>query len=174
MNFYIILLLMIIVSNLFTPREALSQEVEKDMLEQRKKEDEKEEKPLGEQLTEEADKEVENTERLIKKADEGEKTTQPAEPQPSEAATQAAPVETPLEETPPEILADIMNRGIYLAGGGALIKGISNLFNQIIKIPVHTAEDPLTVVARGTGIILDNIDQYREILIADHNELPLR
>ncbi|MBX4210963.1 rod shape-determining protein [Candidatus Parcubacteria bacterium] len=77
-----------------------------------------------------------------------------------------------LETTPPEILSDIMHRGVYLAGGGALIKGIGPLIQDFIKIPVHINEDPLTAVARGTGIIIENINDYRDVLLANEDELP--
>lgn len=77
-----------------------------------------------------------------------------------------------LETTPPEVLADIMQRGLYLAGGGALLKGLPELIADEIKLPVYIAEDPLTAVARGAGIVLENIDEYGEVLIADEDELP--
>ncbi len=77
-----------------------------------------------------------------------------------------------LETTPPEILSDIMNRGIYLAGGGALIKGLAELIQEEIKIPVIIAPDPLTAVARGTGLILENIEGFSEVLIQNEDELP--
>jgi len=77
-----------------------------------------------------------------------------------------------LETTPPEILSDIMNRGIYLAGGGGLIKGLAELIQEEIKIPVIIAPDPLTAVARGTGLILENIDGFKEVLIQNEDELP--
>lgn len=79
-----------------------------------------------------------------------------------------------LETTPPEILSDIMNRGIVLVGGGALIKGLDGLLTQILKIPVYIAHDPLTAVARGTGIVLEDIEGYRDILIDTQDELPPR
>ena len=77
-----------------------------------------------------------------------------------------------LETTPPEILADVMNRGIYLVGGGALIRGLDTLIEEYVKIPVHIAEDPLTAVARGTGIILEDIVKYEDVLIANEDDLP--
>jgi len=77
-----------------------------------------------------------------------------------------------LETTPPEILSDIMQRGIYVFGGGALIKNLDVLLSEHLKIPVRIVDDPLTSVARGTGIILENLDQYREVLIQNEDELP--
>jgi len=77
-----------------------------------------------------------------------------------------------LETTPPEVVADIMQHGVFLAGGGALIKGLDILLAEYLKLPVHVADEPLTAVARGTGIILEDLDKYKEILIQDDNELP--
>lgn len=77
-----------------------------------------------------------------------------------------------LETTPPEILSDIMRIGIYLVGGGALIKGLDKLISDMLKIPVHIAEDPLTAIARGTGIILEQLDVYQDVLIQNEDELP--
>lgn len=76
-----------------------------------------------------------------------------------------------LEITPPEILADVMNRGIHLVGGGALIKGLDVLLAQNLKIPVYIAEDPLTAIARGTGIILEELEKYNDVLIQNEDEL---
>jgi len=76
-----------------------------------------------------------------------------------------------LEITPPEILSDIMRRGIHLAGGGALIKGFAKVLEEEVKIPVYIADDPLTCVVRGTGIILEKLDKFREVLIADENDI---
>ena len=77
-----------------------------------------------------------------------------------------------LETTPPEIVADIMQRGIYLVGGGALIRGLDQILNEELKIPVYIASDPLTAIARGTGIILENLEDFREVLIENEDELP--
>ncbi len=76
-----------------------------------------------------------------------------------------------LEETPPEILSDIMKRGIYLVGGGALIKGLPELLNQELEIPVYVANEPLTAVARGTGIILENTEKYKDILLEREEDI---
>jgi len=77
-----------------------------------------------------------------------------------------------LESTPPDILSDIMHRGIYLSGGGALVKGLAELIESEINIPVHVAADPLTAVARGTGIILEDLENFRDLLIENESELP--
>ncbi len=63
-----------------------------------------------------------------------------------------------LEQTPPELYADIVQSGIYMAGGGALLRGLDKRFTNKINIPFHVAEDPLQAVARGTGIALKNSD----------------
>jgi len=78
-----------------------------------------------------------------------------------------------LETTPPEILSDIMHRGIVLTGGGALLRGLDVLLQEMIKIPVFIAEDPLTAVARGTGVILDDLDFYKEVLISDDDDFAI-
>ena len=70
-----------------------------------------------------------------------------------------------LETTPPEILSDIMRSGIVLVGGGALIKGLDVLLSQWLKVPIIVADDPLTGVARGTGVILENLDRYSDIFL---------
>ncbi len=79
-----------------------------------------------------------------------------------------------LETTPPEILSDVMNRGLVLSGGGALISGFDHLLENTLKIPIYIAEDPLTAVARGAGVVLDAIDEYQEQLISVTNDLPPR
>jgi len=65
-----------------------------------------------------------------------------------------------LELTPPELYSDIVNKGIYLAGGGALLRGLDKRLSEKINIPFHVAEDPLRAVARGTGIALKNVDKF--------------
>lgn len=76
-----------------------------------------------------------------------------------------------LEATPPEILADIMQRGIYLAGGGALIRGLPEFLATSLGVPVVVASDPLTAVVRGTSVILSDMDSYREALVKSDDEL---
>ena len=65
-----------------------------------------------------------------------------------------------LELTPPELYSDIVTKGIYLAGGGALLRGLDKRLSEKINIPFHVAEDPLRAVARGTGIALKNVDKF--------------
>lgn len=69
-----------------------------------------------------------------------------------------------LEQTPPELSADILERGIMLTGGGALLRNLDKLIMETTDLPVHIAEDPLTAVVRGTGIILENLDYYKSVL----------
>ncbi|MCD8263119.1 MAG: rod shape-determining protein [Tannerellaceae bacterium] len=69
-----------------------------------------------------------------------------------------------LEQTPPELYADIVRNGIYLAGGGALIHGLDKRLTDKINIPFHVAEDPLHAVAKGTGVTLKNIDKFNFLI----------
>jgi rod shape-determining protein MreB len=71
-----------------------------------------------------------------------------------------------LEMTPPELSADIYKTGIYLAGGGSMLRGLDKRISLKTKLPVHIAEDPLRAVARGTGIALKNVDKF-QFLIRD-------
>ena len=70
-----------------------------------------------------------------------------------------------VEETPPELLADIMSKGIHLAGGGSLLRGLDTLITKETKIPTHIIDDPLTAVARGAGLVLENLDELQEVLV---------
>src|SRR3989344_4962779 len=70
-----------------------------------------------------------------------------------------------LEETPPELLTDIVERGIFLAGGGALIKGIDKRIAEETRLPVYIAEDPLTTVVRGCGEVLENLDLLSKVRV---------
>lgn len=65
-----------------------------------------------------------------------------------------------LEQTPPELYSDIVENGIYLAGGGSLLRGLAKRFTEKVNIPFHVAEDPLRAVARGTCLALKNTDNY--------------
>ena len=69
-----------------------------------------------------------------------------------------------LEQTPPELYTDIFRKGIFLAGGGALLRGLDKRLTEKTNIPVHIADDPLHAVARGTGIALKNVDKFQFLL----------
>lgn len=75
-------------------------------------------------------------------------------------------VKNVLQETPPELCADIMDRGIVISGGGALLKNIDVLINRVTGVPARIADDPLLCVARGTGIVLNNLDVYKKNVMA--------
>lgn len=76
-------------------------------------------------------------------------------------------IRTTLEKTPPELSADIIDHGITLIGGGALLRGLDQLIERETGMPVHIAENPLDCVAMGTGKVLDDIDKLRELLSDD-------
>ena len=73
-------------------------------------------------------------------------------------------VRNALDETPPELIADLMENGIALTGGGGLLQGLSERLSEETKIRVYVAEDPLTCVARGAGIVVENLDKYGRVL----------
>ncbi len=82
-------------------------------------------------------------------------------------------VKDAIEATPPELVADIMNKGIVLVGGGSLLRGFDKLINKETKMPVKVIDDPLTAVARGAGIILEDLDKLKEVLVPmDYGEVP--
>jgi len=83
-------------------------------------------------------------------------------------------IKTIVEETPPELIADIMGNGIILAGGGSLIRGIDRLFANQTGMPVRQMEDPLTAVVRGTGIVLDDMERLEDVLIDSAVSATLR
>lgn len=76
-------------------------------------------------------------------------------------------IKTTLERTPPELAADIIDQGITLAGGGALLKGLDRLINNETGMPVFIAENPLDCVAEGTGKVLENIEKLHDVLNED-------
>lgn len=87
--------------------------------------------------------------------------------------TIVAAIREAVEATPPELVADIMMRGIVLVGGGALLRGLDRRIQDESKITVSVADDPLTAVVRGTGIILENIDALREVLVSgEYQRVP--
>ncbi len=76
-----------------------------------------------------------------------------------------------LERTGPELSADLVERGMTLCGGGVLLRGIDRLVHEECGLPVHFADDPLTAVARGTGIFLERLDEFKSILESAEDEL---
>jgi rod shape-determining protein MreB len=83
-------------------------------------------------------------------------------------------VKDTIEETPPELVADIMDQGIVLAGGGALLCGLDRRISEATQMPVHVANDPLTCVVRGTGVVLESLDMMQNVLVADTYARPPR
>lgn len=83
-------------------------------------------------------------------------------------------IKAAVEQTPPELLADIMEKGIYLSGGGALLRGLDTLIAKETKIPTSTVEDPLTAVVRGAGMVLENLDELQEVLLENDELEPPR
>ena len=78
-----------------------------------------------------------------------------------------------IEETPPELVADIMQRKICLVGGGAMMRGLKQLINEETEMPVRVVDDPLTAVVRGAGIVLEDVDALRDVLVSTkHEEAP--
>ncbi len=75
-------------------------------------------------------------------------------------------IKTTIEETPPELIADIMQQGIVLAGGGALLRGLDRLISDATKTKVVIADDPLTCVVRGTGVVLEDLDNLKNVLLS--------
>lgn len=78
-------------------------------------------------------------------------------------------VKRTLERTPPELSADILDRGVMLSGGGALLKGLDERIRIETNLPVHVAEDPLTAVVRGTGKAVENLNHYSKVFIRKRN-----
>jgi rod shape-determining protein MreB and related proteins len=76
-------------------------------------------------------------------------------------------VKDTIEETPPELIADVMDQGIYVAGGGALLKGLDTRLSEATQMAVHIADDPLTCVCRGTGRILEELILYDRALVTE-------
>ena len=81
-------------------------------------------------------------------------------------------IKTTIESTPPELVADIYERGIMLTGGGALLRGIDKAIQAETKIPINITDDPLTAVVRGTGIVLEDLELMRSVLVLSSEEKP--
>ena len=83
-------------------------------------------------------------------------------------------IKSAIEETPPELVADIMERGIILVGGGSLLRGLDQLVAEETEMPTKVTEDPLTAVVRGTGVVLEDIDALKDVLVSTRYEEPPR
>jgi len=83
-------------------------------------------------------------------------------------------IKTAVEETPPELLSDVIERGIYLAGGGALLAGLDQAIHHATQIRTHVSEDPLTAVVRGTGIVLEDLESLQEVLLPSVHDQRLK
>jgi rod shape-determining protein MreB len=82
-------------------------------------------------------------------------------------------IKATIEETPPELIADVMTNGIYLSGGGALLRGLEKLIQKETKVSTKIIDDPMTAVVRGAGIVLEDLDKYREVLLkTEELEIP--
>jgi rod shape-determining protein MreB len=78
-----------------------------------------------------------------------------------------------IEEIPPELISDILDRGIVLAGGGALLRGLDKLVNETTQMPISIAEDPLTCVVRGAGVLVEDLENLKDVLVpADLGKIP--
>lgn len=83
-------------------------------------------------------------------------------------------VKSAVEETPPELIGDIIEHGITLAGGGALIRGLDQVLTQATHIRTHIADDPLTAVVRGTGLVLEDLESLQEVLLPSVHDRQFR
>jgi rod shape-determining protein MreB len=79
-------------------------------------------------------------------------------------------VRTCLERTPPELAADIVDRGIYMTGGGALLRGLDLLMREVTNLNIRVAQDPLTCVVRGAGKILEKLEDYEKVILSGHRD----
>ena len=93
----------------------------------------------------------------------------------SEALVQiVTSVKAVLEDTPPELAADVADKGMILTGGGALLRNLDKLLSVETGVPAYVADDPLTCVARGTGVVLQELDRMDRVLVADTYARPPR
>ncbi len=83
-------------------------------------------------------------------------------------------IKTTVEETPPELIGDILEQGITMAGGGSLIRGIDQVVTAATQIPTRLTDDPLTAVVRGTGLVLEDLEAVQEVLLPSVHNTPLR
>ncbi len=83
-------------------------------------------------------------------------------------------VKSAIEETPPELLSDVIEQGIFLAGGGALLRGLDDVISRATQIRAQVADDPLTAVVRGTGIVLEDLESLQAVLLPSVHNSQLR
>lgn len=83
-------------------------------------------------------------------------------------------VKSVVEETPPELIADIIDQGIHLAGGGSLLRGLDQVIAHATQIRAHLVDDPLTAVVRGTGVVLEDVEALQEILLPSVHDAQLK
>ena len=74
-------------------------------------------------------------------------------------------IKSVIEEIPPELISDILDKGIVLAGGGALLRGLDRLVHEATAMPIIVAEDPLTCVVRGTGVVVEDLETLKDVLL---------
>jgi rod shape-determining protein MreB len=74
-------------------------------------------------------------------------------------------IKSVIEQIPPELISDIMRHGIVLAGGGALLRGLDKLVAEATSMPIMIAEDPLTCVARGAGVVVEDLEVLKDVLV---------
>lgn len=86
----------------------------------------------------------------------------------------AEAVKATVEETPPELIADIIEQGIFMAGGGSLLRGLPEVITEASQITARLTEDPLTAVVRGTGFVLEDLEAVQEVLLPSVHDKPLR
>ena len=78
----------------------------------------------------------------------------------------AKAVKTVLQETPPELASDIIDKGMVITGGTALLRNLDQFISQAVGVPCYVAEEPLLCVAKGTGVALDNLDSYKKSILS--------
>jgi len=79
-------------------------------------------------------------------------------------------IKSVIEQIPPEIISDIMNRGIIMAGGGSLLRGLDKLVSEATAMPITIAEDPLTCVVRGAGVVVEDLENLKDVLVSTEFE----
>jgi rod shape-determining protein MreB len=77
-----------------------------------------------------------------------------------------------IERTPPELLSDVLERGVTVFGGGALLRGLPELLAKMLGVPVHVASDPLTAVVRGTGVVTEDPRPWQDAFMHEEAILP--